>query len=64
MVYFQLGKILILPWPTLLVVVTDDVLVVGVGVLGKVALDQVLALVRREAQEDVQRVDVPGSFVS
>ena len=46
--------------PALAVVVAHHVLVVGVGVLGEVALDQVLALVRREAQQDVQAVDVPA----
>mmetsp|Transcript_8730 Transcript_8730/g.18587 ORF Transcript_8730/g.18587 Transcript_8730/m.18587 type:complete len:747 (-) Transcript_8730:2392-4632(-) len=44
--------------PALAVVVADDVLVVGVRVLGEVALDQVLGLLGSEAEEDVDLVDV------
>eukprot|EP00123_Amoebidium_parasiticum_P018099 comp24100_c1_seq1/m.43516 comp24100_c1_seq1/g.43516 ORF comp24100_c1_seq1/g.43516 comp24100_c1_seq1/m.43516 type:complete len:578 (+) comp24100_c1_seq1:3557-5290(+) len=45
-------------WPALLVVVAHDVLVVGVGVLRQVLLDQVPALLGREPEEDVHTVDV------
>lgn len=44
--------------PALLVVVADDVLVVGVRVLGEVALDELLGLVVREAEAHVDPVDV------
>jgi len=44
--------------PALPVVVADHVFVVWVGVLGQVSLDEVLALFRREAQQNVQPVDV------
>ena len=44
--------------PALFVVVADDILVVRVGVLGEVALDKVTCLLRREAEEDVNAVDV------
>ena len=44
-------------WPALAVVVPYDVLVVRVWVLRKVPLDEVLALVRTEAQQDVQLVN-------
>ena len=46
--------------PALAVVVADHVLVVRVGVLGEVPLDEVLALLRREPQQDVQPVHVAG----
>ena len=45
-------------WPTLAVIVPDHVLIVRVGVLGQVALDQVLTLLRRQPQQQVQLVDV------
>lgn len=35
-------------WPALLVVVTDDILVVRIGVLRQVTLDQVARFLRRE----------------
>ena len=44
--------------PALFVVVADDVLVVGVGVLGEVALDQLLGLLGREAVQHKDAVDV------
>jgi len=47
-----------LPGPALLVVVAHDVLVVGVGVLGEVALDEILGLLCSEAEEHVHLVDV------
>mmetsp|Transcript_4532 Transcript_4532/g.13244 ORF Transcript_4532/g.13244 Transcript_4532/m.13244 type:complete len:1314 (+) Transcript_4532:2393-6334(+) len=48
------------PGPALAVVVAHHVLVVGVGVLREVALDEVLGLLRGEAEEDVELVDVAG----
>mmetsp|Transcript_10204 Transcript_10204/g.41240 ORF Transcript_10204/g.41240 Transcript_10204/m.41240 type:complete len:678 (+) Transcript_10204:3871-5904(+) len=48
------------PRPALLVVVSDHVLVVGIGVLGEVPLDEVLRLFRREPEEHVDLVDVPA----
>ena len=44
--------------PALFVVVADDVLVVRIGMLGQVALDEVLGLVGAEAQQHVHAVDV------
>ena len=46
--------------PALLVVVPDEVLVVRVGVLGEVPLDQILRLLRGEPEQDVQLVHVPA----
>jgi len=46
--------------PAPLVVVAHDVLVVGVGVLGEVALDEVARLLRREPEEHVDLLDVAG----
>jgi hypothetical protein len=44
--------------PALLVVVADDVLVVGVGVFGEVALDELTGFVLGEFEDDVESVDV------
>jgi hypothetical protein len=44
--------------PALLVVVADDVLVVGVGVFGEVALDELTGFVLGEFEDDIQSVDV------
>ena len=44
--------------PALLVVVADDVLVVGIGVFREVALDEVARLFGREAEVDVHSIDV------
>ena len=46
--------------PALLVVVADNVLVVGVRVLGQVPLDEVSGLLGGEAEEHVDAVDVAG----
>ena len=45
-------------WPALLVVVADNVLVVGVRVLREVPLDQVPRFLLREAEHDVELVNV------
>lgn len=44
--------------PALLVVVTDNVLIIGVRVLCEVALDQVTSLLRRETEKDMHSLDV------
>lgn len=44
--------------PALLVVVTDNVLVVGVGVFGEVALDQVTSLLSGETKEHPETIGV------
>lgn len=44
--------------PALLVVVADDVLVVGIGMLGEVALNQVASLFGGESEENVDPVDI------
>lgn len=44
--------------PALLVVVADDVLVVGIGMLGEVALNQVTSLFGGESEENVDPVDI------
>mmetsp|Transcript_15454 Transcript_15454/g.29757 ORF Transcript_15454/g.29757 Transcript_15454/m.29757 type:complete len:203 (-) Transcript_15454:2932-3540(-) len=49
-----------IPRPALLVIVAHDVFVIGVRVLGEVALDEVARLLRREAQQHVQLVHVPA----
>ena len=48
------------PRPALLVVVAHDVLIVGVGVLSQVALDQVLGFFGCESEQHVDLVDVAG----
>lgn len=46
--------------PTLPIVVAHNVLIVGVGVLRQVALDQISRLLSSEAEEHVDPVDVAG----
>ena len=44
--------------PTLLVIVTDQVLIVGVWVLGQVSLNEVSRLVLRESEYNVELINV------
>ena len=44
--------------PALLVVVADDVLVIWIGMLGQVVLDEIPAFVGREAEHDEDAIDV------
>ena len=44
--------------PALLVVVADDVLIVGIGMFGQVSLNQVSGLLSSESEENVDSVDV------
>ena len=45
-------------WPAFLVAVSDDILEVRVGLLGQEALDEVSGLVRGEAEEDPDPINV------
>ena len=45
-------------WPALFVVVADDVLVIRIRMLGKIALNEVATLVGRESEEHMNAVDV------
>jgi len=46
--------------PTLLVVVANDVLIVGIGMLGEISLDELLGLLVGESIHDVDGLDVSG----
>lgn len=45
-------------WPALFVVVTHNVFIVGIGMLGQVPLDEITGLLGTEAEEHVDLVDV------
>lgn len=47
-----------IPRPALLVIVADEVLVVGIGVGGEVALDQITRFLGGEPKHDVNAVNV------
>jgi hypothetical protein len=46
--------------PTALIVVSDDIVVRRVGVSTQVALDEVPRLISREAEENVQAINITG----
>lgn len=45
-------------WPAFLIVVSDDVFIVGIGVFCEISLDEFSALVFFEAEDHVESVDV------
>jgi len=49
-----------IPRPTALIVVSDDIAIHLVGVSAQVALDEVPCLISREAEENVQAINITG----